>query len=219
MSEPTSSPPRAPADVVASADSSTEPRFASTRARHLSFARENSAYNREWFQKVRARAAAGESLAYINADVVPTEIFKAMDIPVVVNQWWGAVVAAKQKSADYLGRLNAAGYRRGLCNYCSLGYAANLETDPAQAPWGGLPAPTVVVTGDICNSGLKIFELWAQRFGIPLFKLESAVVDRPDVRDWQRRHRHEWNDILGARTLDLLTAQYRDLAHRALVGS
>jgi benzoyl-CoA reductase/2-hydroxyglutaryl-CoA dehydratase subunit BcrC/BadD/HgdB len=188
-----------------------EPRFASTRSRNLSFARENSAYNREWFQALRARVAAGEPLAYVNADLVPTEIFKAMDIPVVVNQWWGAVVAAKQKSADYLGRLNALGFRRGLCNYCSLGYAANLETDPEQAPWGGLPAPTVVVCGDVCNSGLKIFELWAQRFAIPLFKLESAVVDRPDVRDWQRRHRREWNDMLGTRTLDLLTAQYREL--------
>ncbi len=186
-------------------------RFASTRARNLSFARENSDYNRQWFQALRARAAAGEPLAYINADIVPTEIFKAMDIPVVVNQWWGAVIAAKQKSADYLGRLNAQGFRRGLCNYCSLGYAATLETDPEQAPWGGLPRPTVMVTGDVCNSGVKIFELWARRFGIPLFRIESAVIDRPDVTRWPERHRHEWDDILGSRSIDLLAEQYREL--------
>jgi benzoyl-CoA reductase/2-hydroxyglutaryl-CoA dehydratase subunit BcrC/BadD/HgdB len=185
--------------------------FASTRARNLSFARENSDYNRQWFQTLRARVAAGEPLAYVNADIVPTEIFKAMDIPVVVNQWWGAVIAAKQKSADYLGRLNAQGFRRGLCNYCSLGYAATLEADPAQAPWGGLPTPTVVVTGDVCNSGVKIFELWAQRFDIPMFRIESAVIDRPDVTRWPERHRHDWDEILGSRSIDLLAGQYREL--------
>lgn len=187
------------------------PRFAGARARNLSFARENSDYNREWFQKVRARAAAGEPLAYVNADVVPTEIFKAMDIPVVVNQWWGAVIAAKQKSADYLGRLNAQGYRRGLCNYCSLGFAATLETDPAQAPWGGLPQPTVLVTGDVCNSGAKIFDAWAQRFGIPMFRIESASIDRHDASQWSALHRHQWDELLGARAIDLLADQYREL--------
>jgi benzoyl-CoA reductase/2-hydroxyglutaryl-CoA dehydratase subunit BcrC/BadD/HgdB len=188
-----------------------EPRFTGTRTRNLSFARENSGYNREWFRKLRERAAAGEPLAYINADIVPTEIFKAMDIPVVVNQWWGAVVAAKQKSAEYLRLLHAQGHRRGLCNYCSLGYASMLEPEPTQAPWGGLPTPTVVVSGDICNSGAKIFELWAQRFHIPSFRIESAVIDTPDVSDWSERHRRHWNDILGARAIDLLTEQYREL--------
>jgi benzoyl-CoA reductase/2-hydroxyglutaryl-CoA dehydratase subunit BcrC/BadD/HgdB len=187
------------------------PAFANARARNLSFARENGDYNREWFKNLRARAAAGEPLAYVNADIVPTEIFKAMDIPVVVNQWWGAVVAAKQKSPDYLGRLQAQGFRRGLCNYCSLGYASMLETDAAEAPWGGLPAPTMVVTGDVCNSGLKIFELWAQRFGIPLFRIESAVIDRPDVSGWAERHRRDWDAILGSRVIDLLADQYREL--------
>jgi benzoyl-CoA reductase/2-hydroxyglutaryl-CoA dehydratase subunit BcrC/BadD/HgdB len=194
-----------------SADNVNPPGFANARARNLSFARENGDYNRAWFQQLRARVAAGEPLAYVNADIVPTEIFKAMDIPVVVNQWWGAVVAAKQKSGDYLGRLNAQGYRRGLCNYCSLGYAATLETDPAQAPWGGMPKPTVLVTGDICNSGLKIFELWSQRFDIPLFKLSAAVIDRPDVANWGQRHRHDWDAMLGADAVDLLTEQYREL--------
>jgi hypothetical protein len=72
--------------------------FDNARARHLSFAKANSDYNRNWFLALRKRVAAGEPLAYVNADIVPTEIFKAMDIPVVVNQWWGAVISAKQKS-------------------------------------------------------------------------------------------------------------------------
>ncbi len=45
-----------------------------------------TAYQRGWFQRVRERAAAGEPIAYVNADV-PQEVFRAMDIPYVVNQW------------------------------------------------------------------------------------------------------------------------------------
>ena len=97
--------------------------FRNDHARRLSFAKENSAFNRAWFLEQKARAEAGEPFAIVNADI-PTEIFKAMDIPVVVNQWWAAVVAAKQKSAQYLGALNDQGYRQNLCKYCSLSYAS-----------------------------------------------------------------------------------------------
>jgi len=56
-------------------------------------------------------------------------------VPVIVNQWWSSVIAAKQKGGDYQGRLNAAGYRRNLCKYCTMGLAATYETDPEAAPY------------------------------------------------------------------------------------
>src|SRR5579884_2785321 len=121
--------------------------FENSRARNLSFAKENSAFNREWFADLRRRVEAGEPFAYVNADT-PTEIFKAMDIPVVVNQWWASVVAAKQKSAPYLSALNGAGYSRSLCKYCSLGYASVLAEDADDPPWGGLPRPSFVVSSN-----------------------------------------------------------------------
>src|SRR5580700_1328043 len=96
--------------VDTDAQGQPEAAFQNSRALRLSFAKENSAYNRDWFSGLKRQVEAGAPLAFVNADV-PTEIFKAMDIPVVVNQWWAAVVAAKQKSADYLGKLNAQGYR------------------------------------------------------------------------------------------------------------
>jgi hypothetical protein len=64
--------------------------------------------------------AQGEPFAFVNADV-PQEIFRAMDIPYVVNQWWASVCAAKQMSPYYLGLLNERGYRQDLCRHCSLG--------------------------------------------------------------------------------------------------
>jgi benzoyl-CoA reductase/2-hydroxyglutaryl-CoA dehydratase subunit BcrC/BadD/HgdB len=187
-----------------------EAAFQNARVRNLSFAKENSTYNREWFQQVKRRVEAGEPLAFVNADV-PTEIFKAMDIPVVVNQWWAAVVAAKQKSADYLGRLNAEGYRESLCKYCSLAYASTLETDPAEAPWGGLPKPTVVVSSNDCNSQNKIFELWGKKFDVPVFALDRAAPRAPKLDGWLDKLRGGWDEVFGAEVVDFMTEQYREL--------
>ena len=35
------------------------------------------------------------------------------------------------------------GYPANSCKYCSLGLACTLANDPATAPWGGLPKPSV----------------------------------------------------------------------------
>jgi benzoyl-CoA reductase/2-hydroxyglutaryl-CoA dehydratase subunit BcrC/BadD/HgdB len=184
--------------------------FASTRARNLSFAKANSDFNRAWFAELRERAAAGEPVAYVNADV-PTEIFKAMDVPVVVNQWWSSVIAAKQKSADYLGRLNADGYGRNLCKYCSMGLAATYEDDLSAAPWGGLPKPSMLLTGNDCNGSAKIFELMAAKYEAPLFVMERMAASRPDAPDWLSRARTDWEAIFGTPAIDALVAQYKDL--------
>ncbi len=186
------------------------PRFANRRAHNLSFAKENGNYNREWFVELRGRVQAGEKLAFVNADV-PTEIFKAMDIPVVMNQWWGAVVAAKQKSGPYLQKLNEQGYRRGLCGYCSLAYASMLETDPNEAPWGGLPVPSLLVSGNDCGSSHKIFGLWSQRFNIPLFRLERRLATAPPPAGWLQNLRGGWEEIFGSDVIDSLATQYREL--------
>ena len=50
----------------------------------------------DWFLRTKERPAC-EPFAIVNADV-PQEIFRAMDLPYVVNQWWAAVCSAKQLS-------------------------------------------------------------------------------------------------------------------------
>ncbi len=187
-----------------------EAAFQNVRARNLSFAKENSAYNRDWFADIRRRVDAGEPLAFVNADV-PTEIFKAMDIPVVVNQWWASVVAAKQKAPEYLARLTAAGYSKTLCKYCAIAYASVMEADPADAPWGGLPRPTLVVSNNDCNSLHKVFELWADRFEIPFFRLNRAAPTAAPPADWLSDLRHDWERVFGPDVIDFLTEQYREL--------
>ena len=71
-------------------------------AKSLDLAREFNRYQRSWFAQLRARAAAGDPIAVVNADA-PQEIFRALDIPYVVTQWWSSVVAAKQKATSTSG--------------------------------------------------------------------------------------------------------------------
>lgn len=183
--------------------------FANTRAQHVSFARENSAYNKAWFATLQERVGAGEQLAFVNADV-PTELFKAMDIPVVVNQWWGAVIAAKQKSPAYFGALGEAGYRGNLCKYCSLALASALSED-ADPPWGGLPKPALLVSGNDCGALHAIFGLWAERFDIPLFRLDRAESRRRPQPGWLDRLRDGAEAIFGPEVIDYLADQYGEL--------
>ena len=102
-----------------------------------------AAYQKAWFAQLREDVFEKQKpYAIVQADM-PLELFHAMDVPVVSNQWWAAMVAAKRLAPYYLDGLNALGYHDGLCRYCSLSLASTIAGDPAQAPWGGLPKPAL----------------------------------------------------------------------------
>ncbi len=50
----------------------------------------------------------GEPFAIVQADT-PHEIFHAMDIPIITNQWWSAYISAKQLSGRYFDAHGGAG--------------------------------------------------------------------------------------------------------------
>src|SRR5580693_10787496 len=99
-----------------------------------------AAYQKAWFAQLRDDVFAKQKpYAIVQADM-PIELFHAMDVPVVSNQWWAAMISAKRLAPSYLDSLNALGYHDGLCRYCSLSLsstlAATIAGDAAQAPWG-----------------------------------------------------------------------------------
>ena len=100
-------------------------------------------HQKAWFANLRGDVfERRKPYAIVQADM-PLELFEVMQVPVVSNQWWSAIVAAKRLAPYYLNLMNAAGYHEGLCRYCSLSLATSLAGDPAQAPWGGLPKPAL----------------------------------------------------------------------------
>src|SRR5690606_40001410 len=127
----------------------------------------------------------GEPFAVAQADT-PHEIFHALDIPVVTNQWWSAYISAKRLSTRYFAALDELGFPPNRCNYCSLGLACTLADDPATAPWGGLPRPTVLVARLTCDYIQHVFSAWAAALGTDFFPLEAPRSEARRVGDGWR---------------------------------
>ena len=55
-----------------------------------------------WFASLRERVFETRAPYAIGQADMPFELFQAMDVPMVSNQWWAAVVSAKRLAPYYL---------------------------------------------------------------------------------------------------------------------
>jgi benzoyl-CoA reductase/2-hydroxyglutaryl-CoA dehydratase subunit BcrC/BadD/HgdB len=111
-------------------------------------------YQKQHYQEVRERALQGEPVIWTNVGV-PYEIMYAMDIPILFNLHWSALLAAKQMAPHYLNVLNERGYFRDLCRYCSMPLGYVFGSSLEEGPWGGLPRPAALVVEIGCDPILK----------------------------------------------------------------
>jgi benzoyl-CoA reductase/2-hydroxyglutaryl-CoA dehydratase subunit BcrC/BadD/HgdB len=140
---------------------------------------------------------------------MPLELFHAMDIPVVSNQWWAAIISARRQAPEYLDLLNARGFHAGLCRYCSLSMASTLG-EPARAPWGGLPRPALLSARLTCDCIQRVFEIWARAFDSPFIPLDAPAASELPPRWWELS-RFRWQELFEAHRLDFMTAQFSRL--------
>jgi benzoyl-CoA reductase/2-hydroxyglutaryl-CoA dehydratase subunit BcrC/BadD/HgdB len=162
-------------------------------------------HQREWFAEIRERVAAGEPFAVLSADS-PHEIYRAMDIPYVVVQWWSSLIAAKQLGPRYLNALAEAGYPSAHEQYNSLPLGELLAQDSESAPWGGLPAPTILQASVSSDSMRQLYEVWARRSGATFLSFERSVDIRARVpANWWEELPSAWETFLPSERLDLLT--------------
>jgi hypothetical protein len=142
-----------------------------------------------------------------------------MDVPVVVNQWWSSVIAAKQLSGYYLDRAAEMGFHDRLAKYSALPLIAALDGDAERQPWGGLPDPAILCARQSADDHQRIFQLWARKTGAELTLLHAPAPAHNAARWWERA-RDDWEAFHGAARLDLMEAQIRKLIARleALTG-
>ncbi|MHA6623529.1 2-hydroxyacyl-CoA dehydratase [Pseudonocardia sp. DLS-67] len=158
-------------------------------------------HHREWFRDTQRRVAAGEPFAVVSAEA-PLEILRTMDIPFVTVQWWSSLISAKRKAPEYLEALRARGWPDDQEQYFSLGLASAFDTDPASAPWGGLPRPSVIIGDPRDDNHGKIYELWARECGAAYFPFERAILrDGPD--EWWAMGPRRWEELIEPALLDL----------------
>ena len=151
----------------------------------------------------------GEPFAIAQADT-PHEIFHVMDIPLITNQWWSAYISAKQLSTRYFDAMAAEGYPANSCKYCSLGLACTLANDPATAPWGGLPKPTVLLARLTCDCIQQVFGQWAGALGTDFFAMEAPAWSQKDV-DWFDHSHSDWDRVYQPDRIRLMVDEMRDL--------
>ena len=169
-----------------------------------------TAHQKSFVAELRQRVVEhGEPFVVAQADT-PLEIFHAMDIPVIANQWWSAYISAKQLSREYFATLTKHGFPENTCRYCSLGLACTLADDPGRAPWGGLPRPTALVARLTCDCIQRVFEQWAEALGTEFFALEAPAWRHKDP-DWFEHSRRDWEDVFEARRIELLVDEMGQL--------
>lgn len=174
-----------------------------------SLAKIATAYQRDWIASLRADLKSGAPYVMANADT-PQEIFHAADLPVVTNQWWSAVISAKQQAAGLFDWMEAAGYHPDLPRYSGLGLIAELRGDRDALPWGGLPAPALLSARMSSDEHARIFARWSEATGAPLHMFSSPGVPDPDP-EWWRLARNDWEGLYRSDRLDLMVAEMHDL--------
>ena len=169
-----------------------------------------SAYQKQWFHTLRPRVEAGEPFALVCADA-PMEIFRAMDIPFVVYQWWTAICAAKQMSGTYYGYMKDAGYRDDICSYCSTIYGCALDPHPEEGPWGGLPNPSIIITQSECSVMSKIENLMAEAYPnaeqYTMHRYHEPVI----TENWYDKAFDNYKALSTPERLDFYERELRDL--------
>jgi benzoyl-CoA reductase/2-hydroxyglutaryl-CoA dehydratase subunit BcrC/BadD/HgdB len=176
----------------------------------LSCTQAANAYQKQFGIELRKRVVEdGEPFAIVQADT-PHEIFHAMDIPIITNQWWSAYISAKQLSGKYFKVMAEHGFPENSCKYCSLGFACTLANDPATAPWGGLPKPTVLVARLTCDCIQHVFGQWAQALNTDFFPMEAPAWRHKDPR-WFTHSKDDWENIYDPDRIALMVAEMRDL--------
>jgi benzoyl-CoA reductase subunit B len=163
-------------------------------------------HQKAWFAQLREDVfEKRKPYAIVQADM-PLELFHAMDVPVVSNQWWASLIAARRRGPYCLDALNAIGYHDGLCRYCSLSLAATMTGDPAL----GLPKPALLSARLTCDCIQRVFETWGAKFGSPFVPLDAPGATELPPRWWELS-RYRWNELFESHRLDFMVAQFHSL--------
>jgi benzoyl-CoA reductase/2-hydroxyglutaryl-CoA dehydratase subunit BcrC/BadD/HgdB len=176
----------------------------------LSCTQDATAYQRDFMRGVQKRVVEDrEPFAIAQADT-PHEIFHVMDIPVVINQWWSAYIAAKQLSGRYLQVLVEKGFPANGCRYCSLGLGCTLDASPERAPWGGLPRPTVITARLTCDCVQRVFSQWADALGTRFYPFEAPGWAHKDPL-WFEHSRNGWGEVYEEKRISLMVDEMKGL--------
>ncbi len=159
------------------------------------------AHQRRWLEETRtAVAEGGREFAICNADDFE-EIFTAFGIPVLVVNYWNSIITfSERKGPHFSAVLRDRGYTPGMF---AMGLASTLE--PAEAPWGGLPRPTMIVGTTRDEAQLRVTELWARAFGCECIPLDFSWTSQ-----YKKIPPNGWWDLHFDRSMEMVDPARHD---------
>jgi benzoyl-CoA reductase subunit B len=163
------------------------------------------AHQRTWLAETRERAESGAPFVICTSDEFE-EVLHAFGIPVLVINYWNFLITAQRKVRHFSEVLEKRGYVGP--HFFALGLASTLE--PAEAPWGGLPKPTLIIGATRHETELRITEMWARELGCPYFPLDfnfASPYRRVPPDEWWATIREQWEDLVDPARLHLRIAQ------------
>lgn len=166
-------------------------------------------YQRTWLAETRERAESGSPFVICTSDEFE-EVLHAFGIPVLVINYWNFLITAQRKVRHFTDVLERRGYVGP--HFFALGLASTLE--PAEAPWGGLPKPALIIGATRHETELKVTEMWARELGCPYFPLDfnfASPYRRLPPDDWWATIRERWPDLVDPARLQLRIAQNQAL--------
>lgn len=167
------------------------------------------AHQRAWLERTRERVLSGDHFAICNADDFE-EVFTAFDIPSLVINYWNSIVTFSERKGDHYDKvLIDHGY---LPHRFAHGFATAL--DPANAPWGGLPKPTLIVGTTRDEAQMRVTEIWAEAYGCDCYLLDFGWVSqfsRLLPERWWEKLRDNCEDWLDVGQVELRLEQIKAL--------
>ncbi len=116
----------------------------------------------------------GKPLAWVTSGA-PVEILRAMDIPVVYPENFGALCGTRGAATSLCQVAEAHGSSPDLCSYARG--SVGMMYSPKLAPLHGIPRPDVLITcSNICGTVLKWYEAAARFYHAPLFVLDTPFI-------------------------------------------
>lgn len=168
------------------------------------------AFQRDWFQGLRRRVfEEGVPYALTNA-TTPHEIFDVFDMPYVTSEWWSGLVAAKQLSGAAFDLLEERGFHAGLPRYSALALATFLGQGLIEAPWGGLPRPSLLAARLVEQGSERQWALLAESCGAPFVPIEVCGSSVLYPRWWELA-RYSWEDVFETHRIDRVVACFREI--------
>lgn len=177
------------------------------------------AHQRSEIGTMRERVAGGGGQFAVTSSDEFEEILALFGIPSVVYNYWNFVVVSQRKAPHFSRVLEEHGYPGP--HFFALGYGTAL--DPDEAPWGGLPRPTIVIGSGRSERELRVTELWAneaQAEFLPVDFNMGSAAKKELPKDWYGRIRAEWRQLVDQERLELRVQQNRAVVDRlkALTG-